>query len=149
MVRELSGDELLMLPVRLHGLRLGRPVDLLLEVESRRTLGLEVRGGDGSHRFLPLTAAAVRGDEIAIRSPLVLLGEDQLRFYRSRAFALGSLRGSPVEVAGRQRGVLHDVVVTPSGRLVAVIIDAGGSSERATLDGTVRFVPKRKRRPAA
>ena len=35
-MRELTGDELLALPVRLHGVQLGRPVDLLLDRDTLR-----------------------------------------------------------------------------------------------------------------
>jgi hypothetical protein len=53
-MRELSGDALLALPVRLHGIQLGRPVDLLLDREAVRVVGLDVRCGDEEH--CPLTA---------------------------------------------------------------------------------------------
>jgi hypothetical protein len=96
-MRELTGAELLALPVRLHGVQLGRPVDLLLDRNTLRTVGLDVLCGDEVHRFLPLPTASVSDDEIAILSPLVLLEQDQLDFYRSKTFALSTLRGRPVE----------------------------------------------------
>ena len=58
---ELSGDAILSLPVRLHGIELGRPVDLLLDRESLRVVGLDVLCGDEVHRFLPLPTAVVAG----------------------------------------------------------------------------------------
>ena len=94
-MRELTGAELLALPVRLHGIQLGRPVDLLLDRDTLRTVGLDVLCGDEVHRFLPLPTASVSDDEIAILSPLVLLEEDELHFYRSKTFALSALRGRP------------------------------------------------------
>ena len=90
-----SGAELLALPVRLHGIQLGRPVDLLLDRDTLRAVGLDVLCGDEVHRFLPLPTASVSDDEIAILSPLVLLEEDELHFYRSKTFALSALRGRP------------------------------------------------------
>jgi hypothetical protein len=39
-----SATELLQLPVRLHGIRLGRPVDLLLDLAEWRALGFVVSG---------------------------------------------------------------------------------------------------------
>ena len=101
---ELSGDQLLALPVRLHGIQVGLPTDLLLDREVLRVVGLDVLCGDEVHRFLPLPTAAVRADELAILSPLVLLEEDELQFYRSRAFLLSSLRGRAVERKRREAG---------------------------------------------
>ena len=49
-----AADELLRLPVRLHGIQLGRPVDVLLDAEAWRVVGLDVLCGDEVHRFLPL-----------------------------------------------------------------------------------------------
>ena len=45
------------LPVRLHGIQLGRPTDLLLDVESWHVLGFVVRCGDEAVRFLPWAAS--------------------------------------------------------------------------------------------
>ena len=41
-----SATELLLLPVQLHGIRLGQPVDVLLDLDSWRVLGLVVLCGD-------------------------------------------------------------------------------------------------------
>ena len=143
-MRELSGDALLALPVRLHGIQLGRPVDLLLDREAVRAVGLDVRCGDEEHRFLPLLTAAVSENGITIHSPLVLLEEDELDFYRSRTFALSSLRGRPVLRNGREVGTLRDVVVAQGGELVAAIIGTGAGSKRLPFDGTLRFAPERR-----
>ena len=45
-MKERTGDELLALPVRLHGIQLGRPIDLLLDRDARRAVGLDVFCGD-------------------------------------------------------------------------------------------------------
>src|SRR5919198_4649595 len=95
-VAELTGTELLSRPVRLHGLDLGRPVDILLDREALRAVGLDVLCRDEVHRFLPLPTAAVGADALTIHSPLVILEEDELDFYRSRAFELSVLRGRDV-----------------------------------------------------
>ena len=139
-MKELSGDALLALAVRLHGVRLGRPVDLLLDREAVRAVGLDVLCGDEVHRFLPLPTAAIDEDGIAIHSPLVLLEEDELDFYRARTFALSSLRGRPVHRDGRDVGKLRDVVIGPGGQLVAAVVDSG----RIPFDGTLRFAPERR-----
>ncbi len=143
-MRALSGDELLALPIRMHGIQLGRPADLLLDRETLRAVGFDVLGGDGVHRFLPLSTAAVNDEEIAIRSPLVLLEEDELDFYRSRTFALSSLRRRTMERKERVVGTLSDIVVASDGELAAVIIEADGVTERVPFDGTLRFAPVRR-----
>src|SRR5690242_10510644 len=94
-MKELSGDGILSLPLKLHGIELGRPVDVLLDRGSLRVVGLDILCGDEVHRFLPLPTAAV-GDDLTIHSPLVLLEEDELGFYRTRTFSLKTLRGKPV-----------------------------------------------------
>jgi hypothetical protein len=141
-MRERTGDELLALPVRLHGIQLGRPVDLLFDRDSLRAVGLDVLCGDEVHRFLPLPTAAVGAEEIAIRSPLVLLEEDELDFYRARAVALSTLRGRAVERSGRGLGTLRDVVIALDGELRAVLVDAEGGTERLRFDAALRFAPE-------
>ncbi len=138
---ELSGDGLLARPVRLHGIVLGRAVDILLDREALRVVGLDVLCGDDVHRFLPLPTAAISVDALTIHSPLVLLEEDELDFYRSRAFALSSLRGRPLLRAGKDAGRLRDVVLAPDGGLLAVVVDPCG---RIPFDETLRFAPQRR-----
>ena len=139
-MKELTGAELLALPVRLHGIQLGRPIDLLLDRDTLRTVGLDVLCGDEVHRFLPLLTASVSDDEIAILSPLVLLEEDELHFYRSKTFALSALRGRAVERKGRDLGALADVVFDPRGELVAVVV----AGRRIASDGELRFAANRR-----
>ena len=66
----MSSGDVLALPVRMHGIGLGRSVDLIVDVDVRRVLGFEVRCGDETHRFLPLAAARVYKDQIAVRRHL-------------------------------------------------------------------------------
>jgi uncharacterized protein YrrD len=141
---ERSGARLLGLPVRLHGLQLGQPTDLLLDREGMRAVGIDVVCGDGAHRFLPLPTAVVEADAINITSPLVLLEADELAFYRSRSYALGALRGRPVERQGTRLGILRDVVVAADGALDAVIVEANGATERIPIDDELRFAPERR-----
>ncbi len=81
-----SAGELLQLPVQLHGILLGRPVDVLLEKDSERVLGLVVLCGDEVERFLVLATAELRDDEIAVDSAFVLL--EDVDFYRERSRSL-------------------------------------------------------------
>lgn len=141
-MRELSGDALLALPVCLHGIQLGRPADLLLDRESFRAVGLDVVCSDDVHRFLPLPTAVVSEDGIVIRSPLVLLEEDERDFYRARAFTLSSLRGRVVQRERSDAGTLRDVVLGPAWELVAVIVELDGQTRRVVFDGTIRFAPE-------
>lgn len=139
-MRERTGDELLRLPVRLHGLQVGRPVDVLLDPDARRAVGLDLLCGDEVHRFLPLPTAAVGREEIRIMSPFVLLEQHELDFYRSRTLALGGLRGRTVERKGHSLGLLQDVVVAEDGQLVAAIV----AGKRVSFDAALRFAPKRR-----
>jgi hypothetical protein len=119
----LRADRLLALPVRLHGIPLGRPADLLLDLRERKAVGLDVLCGDQVHRFLPLQTAVVSDDEIAIRSPFLLLEEDELAFYQARTAPLAALRGMVVRRAGRELGTLEDVVVASDGSLDAAVVN--------------------------
>jgi hypothetical protein len=87
----LPADDLLRLPVRTNGVEIGRPVDLIVDPARNRALGFDVICRDESHRFLPLTAAVFDTEQIVVESPLVLLEEDQLDFYRTRAKSLREL----------------------------------------------------------
>jgi uncharacterized protein YrrD len=138
-VATIRGKHLLALPVRLHGIQLGRPVDLLLDREDLRVLGLDVLCGDQIHRFLPLPTAAVSREAVSISSPLVLLEEDQLDFYRTRAFAFTSVRGRPVEQRGREVGALDDIVVRSDGSFQQVVVTGDGDT-LLPFDDTVRVV---------
>jgi hypothetical protein len=141
---ERTGEGLLTLPVRLHGIQLGRPVDLLLDQEGFRVVGLDLLCGDEIHRFLPLPTAAVNDEEIAISSPLVLLEEDELDFYRSRTVSLSALRGRAVDQAGHKVGSLEDVVLSADGTVLAVTVAADGQRARLPYDNTVRVAPRRR-----
>src|SRR5690242_9670179 len=103
-----SATELLQLPVQLHGIRLGRPVDLLLDPVEWRALGFVVLCGDESSRSLVFAAADVREDAIELPSALVLL--EDVDFYRDRSRSV--------------RALLHDgqsdLLVAPDGTVEAV-----------------------------
>jgi sporulation protein YlmC with PRC-barrel domain len=135
----LASGDLLALPVRLHGIDLGRCVELVIDLEVRRVLGFEVRCGDEVHRFLPLGAARIRDGEIAIGSPLTLL--DELAFYRARGHGLGSLRGKKVANAGGKLGTLRDVVFGEDGTIRELVV--------ATPSGELRVPPAADIRVAA
>jgi hypothetical protein len=139
-VKELSGEAILSLPLELHGIELGRPVDLLLDRETLRVVGLDILCGDEVHRFLPLPTAKI-ADALTIHSPLVLLEEDELGFYRARAFTLKSLRGKPVMKKQRSLGKLRDVVFAADGELRAVRLEDGTEIQ---YDSSLGFAPVRR-----
>jgi hypothetical protein len=87
-------DELLQRPVRLHGVRVGHVVDVILEASEGSPMGLDVRCLDGRHRFLPMAAATPAGAEVVIDSPFALLETDELEFYRERGVSLRDGRES-------------------------------------------------------
>jgi hypothetical protein len=119
----LTAESLLRRPVRVRGIRLGRPADLLLDLEAMRVAGLEVLCGDDVRRFLPLAAGRVHEDEIAVGSALLLLEGDDLGFYRRRGRMLSTLRGRQVTLSGRPVGALRDVEVARDGRVTALSVE--------------------------
>lgn len=120
-----TGEELLRRPVRLRGIRLGRPVDLLVDTGRQRVLGIEVLCGDEERRFLPFGAAEVRPDEIAVGSTLMLLDEQELRFYRRHATTLRALRQEHAAAS------LQDVEIAGDGEIVSLLLAGDGGPERA------------------
>ena len=87
-------EQLLQRPVSLHGVRVGRVVDVILESSEGRPMGLEVRCLDGRHRFLPMAAATPTCAEVVIDSPFALLETDELEFYRQCGVSLRDSRES-------------------------------------------------------
>jgi hypothetical protein len=120
-----SATELLQLPVRLHGIRLGQPVDVLLDLEDWRALGLVVLCGDESRRFLVFAAADLQDDAIAVPSALLLL--EDVDFYLARSRSLRSLLGGAVVNGRHGLGELRDLLVGPDGSVEALVVDADGS----------------------
>lgn len=116
-----SAVELLLLPVRLQEIRLGRPVDVLLDAESWRVLGFVVLCGDETERFLAYAAADPRQGEIAVTSALLLL--DDVDFYRSRSRSLRGLLGGAVVGARDELGVLRDLLIAPDGTVAALLVE--------------------------
>jgi hypothetical protein len=86
-----AAADVLSLPVRMHGIQLGRPVEILLDRLTDRVIGFELRCGDGAHRFLPFAVANLRADEIVVGSALALIDERELDFYRRQARRLPEL----------------------------------------------------------
>jgi hypothetical protein len=136
----MTGDQLLRRPVRVHGITLGRPVDLLLHPTEPQALGLDVLCGDDRHRFLPFSAAEVTPRHVEAASPLVLLDLRAGSFYRREARSLNALRGTPL----RNRSSLQDVVLAPDWKISELVLDG---NERVPLDGIV-LPPRTERRRA-
>jgi len=110
--RRLAG-ELLRLPVRTHDITIGRPVDVIVDPVQNRAVGFDVLCRDDEHRFLPWTAAVIDEHTISVASPIVMLAEQQLAFYRDRARSLRALVP-----------VLENVLIEPDGTLEVVSDDA-------------------------
>jgi hypothetical protein len=137
-----SAGDLLALTVRLHGIALGRPVDLFLDRDDLRAVGVDVLCGDDEHRFLPLAAATLGDEGITIASPLVLLEEAQLDFYHSRTFSLSSLRGRTVRRRGDEVGLLKDLCLAADLTPSTVIVEIDGRERELPFDGSIRFDPR-------
>jgi hypothetical protein len=109
--RRLAG-ELLRLPVRTRNIEIGRPVDVIVDPVHNRAVGFDVLCRDDEHRFLPWTAAVLDEKSISVESPIVMLAEEQLAFYRTRARSL------------RELVPLENVLIEPDGTLEVVSDDA-------------------------
>jgi len=116
-----SATELLQLPIQLHGIRLGRPVDLLLDAGDWRALGFVVLCGDESLRFLVFAAAALQEDAIGVSSALLLL--EDVDFYRDRSRSLRDLLGGDVVNGRRELGELRDLLLAPDGSVEALLVE--------------------------
>jgi hypothetical protein len=116
-----SATELLQVPVQLHGIRLGQPVDLLLDPAEWRALGFVVLCGDESSRFLVFAAADLREEAIELPSALVLL--EDVDFYRDRSRSLRDLLGGAVVTGRRELGELRDLLLLPDGGVEALVVE--------------------------
>jgi hypothetical protein len=132
-MRGRRAEEVLRLPVRLRGIQLGRPVDLLVDLPSERVLGFDVLCGDEVHRFLPVSAVTIRDGELSVSSALTMLEEAELAFYRERAATLSSLRGLELLRNNRPVGRLRDVLVGDGGAVAGVLTEDGSALTGAGL----------------
>jgi hypothetical protein len=122
--------------VRLHVIQLGRPTDLLVDVESWHVLGFVVRCGDESVRFLPWAASQPSDSEIAVGSALMLL--EDVGFYKRRSVSFRALAGGDVTLGG----VLRDVYIGEGGAVTELEIERDGERRRIPPAGT-RVAPTR------
>ena len=122
-MRSRSATELLQLPVQLRGIRLGRPVDLLIDPTEWRALGFVVLCGDESRRFLVFAAADIQEDTIDLVSALVLL--EDVDFYRERSRSLRDLLGSVVGEERCELGELRDLLLARDGTVDALVVENG------------------------
>lgn len=132
----------LRLPVRLHGILLGRTADLLLDPAEWRAVGFDVLCGDGASRFLPFTTAEIGGDEITVDSALMLL--EDVEFYRTRARSTLALIGSPIEVDGAEAGTLRDLELEADGGVAELVLDRSGAERRVSPEGVNLVVTTRR-----
>jgi len=119
-----SATELLQLPLQLGGIRLGRPIDLLLDAGEWRALGFVVLCGDEARRFLVFAAADLQEDAIEVRSALLLL--DDVEFYAGRSRSLRELL----------RGELLDLRLAPDGRVESLLVEQDDAVRDVTPAGT-------------
>jgi hypothetical protein len=131
-----SAVSALQLPVRLHGIALGRPTDLLLDTDHWHALGFVVHCGDETTRFLPYAACQPGEEAIAVASALMLL--EDVAFYEKRGISFRSLLDGDV-VGG---GVLRDVVLGPAGTVGELEVDRDGERTRIPAAGAI-VIPTR------
>jgi hypothetical protein len=120
----LSAADLVGIPVRLHGILLGRPIDLLLDGSARRVLGFVVESGDEAPRFLPFAACQPGDDAIAVASALMLL--DDVAFYRKHGVSFRALLGTEVARENAPVGTLVDMHLDHAGDVVELEVESEG-----------------------
>jgi hypothetical protein len=126
----LSAAACLRVPVRLHGIQLGHPTDLLLDVETWHAVGFVVRCGDESVRFLPWAASQPSEEEIAVGSALMLL--EDVDFYAKRSVSFRSIAGREVALGG----VLRDALIDAAGGVIELELERDGELRRIPPEGT-------------
>ncbi len=139
-MRGVSAERLLRLPVRVRGIELGRPVDLVLDREHTRVLGFEVLCGDEERRFLPLAVATIREGELEIRSSLGLLDEAELAYYMTRGSTLAALRGCGVVRSRALLGELVDLTLAADGTIASLIVATPEGCEELDYGADVALV---------
>ena len=139
--RSSSGGELMHLPVCVNGAELCRPIDLLVDLDRLRVVGLNVRCGQGARLFLPLAAAKLSREQINASSRLALL--DESAYYSEHGTSLRSLRGAAVDFSGRQVGTLDDIVLRANGDVTRVVVK-GESGKLRRLRATHVRIRQRK-----
>jgi hypothetical protein len=129
-----SATELLQLPVQLRGIRLGRPIDVLLDTAEWRALGFVLLCGDESRRFLVFAAADLQDDAIEVRSALMLL--EDVEFYSDRSRSLRALLGGDVVNERDEFGELRDLLLAPDGRVEALLVEEDAAVREVRPAGT-------------
>lgn len=133
--------DLLRARVRLHGIQVGRPVDVILDRGQRRALGFEVHCGDDKRRFLPFSVAGFSDDTLAITSSLLLLDGSELRFYTDRGSNFASLRHTPVHRDGRLLGALADLRLSANGEIEALVANTQHGQFEVAYDARITLGP--------
>jgi hypothetical protein len=141
-MRALSAARTFHLPLRLHGIQLGRSVDLLLDPAEWRAVGFDVLCGDDASRFLPFTTARIGDDQILVRSALMLL--EDIEFYRTRARSVRALLGSKIEVDGAVAGTLRDLELAADGAVAELLLEHEGAERRIVPGAGVSVVASRR-----
>jgi hypothetical protein len=113
-------------PVRLRGILLGRPSDVVLDAVGRRVLGYIVESGDNAPRFLPFAASQPSEDGIVVASALMLL--DDVAFYRKHGRSFKSLVGTEVERENGAIGALIDMHIDHTGAVVELDLEPAATA---------------------
>ncbi len=99
--------ELIGAPCRVHGVRVGDVVAVLVDADVGRAIGLDVRAPDGAHRFLPWVAVERGEDGVRARSAYLLVdaGDSYVRLGARALHAAEDL----AELGAEQDGTLYRI----------------------------------------
>ena len=140
---ELRVEALLGRPVLLRGINLGHVVDVLLNLEPLRAVGVEVRSPDGEERFLPLAVAELVESALHITSPFGLLDRGEAGFYRAGTVPWRLLRGTAAGQAGYDAGALADILLDSEGVARECVITTEDGGSRTAPAAAVRLAGPR------
>jgi len=113
-------------PVRLQGILLGRPSDVVLDPARSRVLGFIVESGDNAPRFLPFAASQPGEGGIVVASALMLL--DDVAFYRKHGTSFRSLVGTEVERENGGVGALIDMHIDDTGAVIELDVEPAATA---------------------
>ncbi len=142
--RSTSAARLRRLPVRVADHTVGRSSDLIFDAGCRRLTGFEIEALSERKYFLPLAAARLGGDGIAIESALHLV--DDTSWYESGGLALSALLELRACAGAHDAGSVVDLrLAAADGDVLAFVLDGERLVPRNAAELTASVLRLRRR----